>query len=144
MSVVIGVDPHKASHTAVVRCNQHEKVLGRWRVQASSSTTIWHLRGCNARDRCGEPVGLLRGPVNSRPDRPCGVTVINVTRRKTPQEERLRRYLAVVAANEKHARSTTQRDDAAAELGLTVSEFVATLDDARRMGLDTDRYPPKA
>jgi hypothetical protein len=35
MSVVmIGVDPHKASHTAVV-VDGHEKVLGRLRVQAS-------------------------------------------------------------------------------------------------------------
>ena len=35
MSVVIGVDPHKASHTAVV-VDEQEKVLGRLRVQASS------------------------------------------------------------------------------------------------------------
>jgi transposase len=35
MSVVIGVDPHKASHTAGV-LDEHEKVLGRLRVAASS------------------------------------------------------------------------------------------------------------
>jgi hypothetical protein len=68
--------------------------------------------------------------------------VFTVTRRKTPREERVRRYLAVVDANERHARSTTQREDAAAELGLTVPDFVEALDEARRMGFDNDRYPP--
>ena len=71
-------------------------------------------------------------------------TVLSVTRRKTPEQERIRWHLAVVAANEKHARSTTQREDAAADLGLTVAEFVAALDEARRMGFDIDRYPPKS
>jgi hypothetical protein len=69
--------------------------------------------------------------------------VLSVTRRKTPQEERIRRCLAVVAANERHARSTTQREDAAAELDLSVPEFVAALDYARQMGFDIDRYPSK-
>lgn len=69
--------------------------------------------------------------------------MLSVPRRKTPQQERTGRCLAVVAANEKHARSTTQREDAAAELGLSVSEFVAALDYTRQMGFDTDRYPPK-
>lgn len=67
-----------------------------------------------------------------------------MTRRKTPQEERISQYVAVVDANERHARSTTQREDAAAELRLTVPDFVAVLDEARRMGFDVDRYPPKA
>ena len=71
------------------------------------------------------------------------VTVFTVTKRKTPQQERVRRHLAVVDANEKHARSTTQRDDAATELGMTLPDFVAALDEARRMGCDIDRYPPK-
>jgi hypothetical protein len=51
-------------------------------------------------------------------------------------------HLAVVAANEKHARSTTQREDAAAELGISLPDFVAALDEARRMGFDIQRYPP--
>lgn len=62
--------------------------------------------------------------------------MFTVTKRQTPQQERIRRHLAVVAANEKHARSTTQREDAAAELGMTLPDFVAALDEARRMGFD--------
>lgn len=34
-------------------------------------------------------------------------------------------------------------EDAAAELGLAVPDFVATLDEARQMGFDIDRYPPR-
>lgn len=57
-----------------------------------------------------------------------------VTRRKTPQELRLRLYLAVTDAYRRHADSATQREDAAAELGLDVPTFVATLTEARQMG----------
>jgi hypothetical protein len=57
-----------------------------------------------------------------------------VTRRKTPPEQRRRLYLALAEAYRRHADSTTQKEDAAAELGLEVSAFIAALADTRQMG----------
>lgn len=64
-----------------------------------------------------------------------------MTRRKTPREKQLARCLDVVEAHEKYARSTTQREDAAEELGMRVPEFLEWLDRARLLGFDVDRYP---
>jgi hypothetical protein len=52
----------------------------------------------------------------------------------------MEQYLDVVEADERHARSTMQREHAAAELGMPVADFVAILDEARRMGFDIGRY----
>ncbi len=57
-----------------------------------------------------------------------------MTRRKTPEEQGLFRYIAVVAAYRRHSESTTQREDAAADLGLDLPTFKDALDEARRMG----------
>jgi hypothetical protein len=60
--------------------------------------------------------------------------VHRVTRRPTPEEERLRRHLAVVDAYRRHSKSTTRKEDAAAELAMDMPSFIATLAETRRMG----------
>jgi hypothetical protein len=47
----------------------------------------------------------------------------------------------VIAAYERHYGSTTQREDAAAELGMDVVTFRAAVDDARRSGFDIEAAP---
>ena len=64
-----------------------------------------------------------------------------MTRRKSPYEQRLKVLLAVIHAHEKHYGSTTQREEAAADLGMDLSEFREALDEARRRGFDVDRKP---
>lgn len=65
-----------------------------------------------------------------------------VTRLKSVGERRLGLALRVVAAHENHARSTTQREDAAAELGMSLADYRVALDMARRLGFDVDHLPP--
>lgn len=55
-------------------------------------------------------------------------------RRKTPEKQRLRKSAAVTAPYRRHAGSTTQREDAATELGLDLATFQAALIEARQMG----------
>jgi len=49
-----------------------------------------------------------------------GDHVRRVIRRKTPFDLEMRQLLDIVAANERHVRSTRQCEEAAAELGLHV------------------------
>jgi hypothetical protein len=58
-----------------------------------------------------------------------------VTRRKTPQEQRRRLYLAVADAYRRHANSTTQKEDAAAELNLDLPAFITALAKTRQAGI---------
>ena len=58
-----------------------------------------------------------------------------MTRRKTPAEQRRRLYLAVADAYRRHANSTTQKEDAAAELNLELPAFISALAETRQAGI---------
>ncbi|SDN47313.1 hypothetical protein SAMN05660199_00073 [Klenkia soli] len=64
-----------------------------------------------------------------------------MTRRKSATERRTASALAVVDAYGRHRGATTQREDAAADLGMGLPTFRAALDDARRLGFDIEAAP---
>jgi hypothetical protein len=64
-----------------------------------------------------------------------------VTKRKNDWERRLRLHLDVIEAYQGHYGSTTQREQAAADLGMDLATFRAALDDARRAGFDIEAAP---
>jgi hypothetical protein len=68
-----------------------------------------------------------------------------VTKRKNAQERRTRLLLDVLEAYQRHFGSTTQREDAAADLGMDLGTFRLHLDEARRSGFDIEAAPkPKS
>ena len=68
-----------------------------------------------------------------------------MTKRKNAQERRIRLLLDVLAAYQRHFGSTTQREDAAADLGMSLEAFRLHLDEARRSGFDIEAAPkPKS
>jgi predicted DNA-binding protein (UPF0251 family) len=64
-----------------------------------------------------------------------------MTKRKSAFERRIRLHLDVIEAYRRHYGSTTQREQAAAELGMDLATFRAALDDARRAGFDIEAAP---
>ena len=66
---------------------------------------------------------------------------VDVTKRKGAQQRRTGLHLDVLAAYQRHYGSTTQREDAATELGMDLATFRAALDDARRSGFDIEAAP---
>jgi hypothetical protein len=64
-----------------------------------------------------------------------------VTKRKNANERRLRLLFDVLEAYRRRYGSTTQREDAAAELGMDLDAFRLLLDEARRMGFDIEAAP---
>lgn len=64
-----------------------------------------------------------------------------MTKRKNEQQRRTRLHLDVMGAYQRHSGSTTQREDAAAELGMDLATFLAVLDHARRSGFDIEAAP---
>lgn len=67
-----------------------------------------------------------------------------MTRRKSASESRLQLELDVLNAYQRHYGSTTQREDAAADLGMELATFRAVLDDARLHGFDIEATPDSA
>ena len=66
-----------------------------------------------------------------------------MTKRKSASERRVRRELDILQAYQRHYGSTTQREDAAAELGMDLATFRAVLEDARRHGVDIEAAPTR-
>jgi arginine utilization protein RocB len=64
-----------------------------------------------------------------------------VTKRKNARDQRLRRLLDVLAAYRRHYGSTTQREEAAADLGMNLEDFRELLEKARRSGFDIEAAP---
>jgi hypothetical protein len=64
-----------------------------------------------------------------------------VTRRKSQSEQRVRTALDVVHAYQAHYGSTTQREQAAADLGLELRDFIKALEFARKLGFDVEARP---
>jgi hypothetical protein len=64
-----------------------------------------------------------------------------MARRKSANEIRMRRELDVLHAYQRHHGSTTQREEAAAELGMDLATFRVALDEARRHGFDIEAAP---
>ena len=68
-----------------------------------------------------------------------------VTKRKSAQERRTRLLLDVLETYQRHFGPTTQREDAAADLGMDLESFRLHLDEARRSGFDIEAAPkPKS
>jgi hypothetical protein len=64
-----------------------------------------------------------------------------MTRRKSPAEKRRRLRLEVRHAYQRHFGSTTQREDAAAELGMDLATFRELLEEERLYGFDVEAAP---
>jgi hypothetical protein len=62
-------------------------------------------------------------------------------RHRSALDRRVARELSVLKAYQRHYGSTTQREDAAAELGMDLGEFRELLDGARRHGFDVEARP---
>jgi hypothetical protein len=67
-----------------------------------------------------------------------------MTRRKSARDIRIRLELDVLHTYQRHYGSTTQREDAAADLGMDLASFRAVLDDARLHGFDIEAAPDTA
>ena len=67
-----------------------------------------------------------------------------MTRQKSVRDIRLRQQLEVLHAYKRHHGSTTQRENAAADLGMDLETFRAVLEDARLHGIDIERAPDRA
>jgi hypothetical protein len=67
-----------------------------------------------------------------------------MTKRKSASDSRIRLELNVLHAYQRHYGSTTQREDAPAELGMDLGTFRAVLDDARLHGFDIEAAPDMA
>ena len=64
-----------------------------------------------------------------------------MARGKSLREARLRAHLQALHAYQRHRGSTTQQENAAADLGMDLVTFLSILEDARRNGFDIDRPP---
>ncbi|SDN47569.1 hypothetical protein SAMN05660199_00079 [Klenkia soli] len=67
-----------------------------------------------------------------------------MARRKSATERRTALALDAVDAYRRHRGRTTQREDAAANLGMDLPTFRAALDDARRLGFDIEAPPEQS
>lgn len=66
-----------------------------------------------------------------------------MAKRKFAWRRRLQPEFDVMQAYQRHYGSTTQREDAAAELGMDIATFRAILDKARRHGFDIEAAPDR-
>lgn len=62
-------------------------------------------------------------------------------RARSREDQRRTQDFAVLDAYQRHFDSTTQREDAAADLGMDLETFRAHLEHARRMGFDIEARP---
>lgn len=65
-------------------------------------------------------------------------------KQKSTRDLRLRRELEVLHAYQRHRESTTQRENAAADLGMDLETFRSILEDARLHGFDIERAPDRS
>ena len=62
-------------------------------------------------------------------------------RNRNRTQQRIARELEAVDVYQRHFGSTTQREGAAAELGLDLLAFLVLLEGARRLGVDIEARP---